>query len=119
MPVQNAEIAAMFDQTADLSAANVYEISYTLGGIIIGTFFAAELIGAPIFGRLAERRSRWMLVGVGVILWSLASGASGLAGQLARLDDELFVANTGGEALCFHDNNEPPRTSESVARART
>ena len=29
---------------------NVYEISYALGGIIIGAFFAAELIGAPLFG---------------------------------------------------------------------
>ena len=37
------------------------------------------MIGAPVFGRLAERRSRWMLIGVGVMLWSLASGGSGLA----------------------------------------
>ena len=37
------------------------------------------MIGAPVFGRLAERRSRWMLMGVGVVLWSLASGGSGLA----------------------------------------
>jgi MFS family permease len=43
-------------------------------------FMAVYMVGAPVFGRLAERRSRWMLVGIGVILWSLASGASGLAG---------------------------------------
>src|SRR5262249_8344623 len=43
------------------------------------------MIGAPVFGRLAERASRWLLVGIGVILWSLASGASGLAGTFAAL----------------------------------
>src|SRR5262245_36157408 len=42
-------------------------------------FMVLYMIGAPVFGRLAERHSRWLLVGVGVIGWSLASGASGLA----------------------------------------
>jgi MFS family permease len=37
------------------------------------------MIGAPVFARLAEKRSRWKLVAMGVILWSLASGGSGLA----------------------------------------
>jgi MFS family permease len=32
---------------------------------------------APLFGWLADRMSRWFLMGVGVTLWSLASGASG------------------------------------------
>jgi MFS family permease len=31
-----------------------------------------------VFGLLADRWSRWWLVGIGVILWSLASGASGV-----------------------------------------
>src|SRR5437667_1224850 len=43
-------------------------------------FMVTYMAGAPIFGRLAEKRNRWFLVGVGVLLWSLASGASGLAG---------------------------------------
>ncbi len=30
------------------AARHLYPISYTLGGIIIGAFFAAELIGAPL-----------------------------------------------------------------------
>ena len=42
-------------------------------------FMVLYMIGAPIFGRLAERHSRWFLVAIGVIAWSLASGASGLA----------------------------------------
>jgi MFS family permease len=32
-----------------------------------------------VFGFLADRWSRWALVGIGVVLWSLASGGSGLA----------------------------------------
>lgn len=48
-------------------------------GVLSMAFMVLYMIGAPVFARLAERRSRWALVGIGVILWSLASGASGLA----------------------------------------
>ena len=48
-------------------------------------FMVLYMIGAPLFGRLAERRSRWMLIGIGVVLWSLASGASGLAATFTAL----------------------------------
>ncbi len=48
-------------------------------GVLSMAFMVLYMIGAPVFGRLAERHSRWALVGVGVVLWSLASGASGLA----------------------------------------
>jgi MFS family permease len=37
------------------------------------------MVSAPILGLLADRMSRWLIVGVAVILWSLASGGSGLA----------------------------------------
>jgi len=42
-------------------------------------FLASYMILSPIFGYLADRFSRWLLVAVGVALWSLASGATGLA----------------------------------------
>lgn len=54
-------------------------------GVLGMAFMVVYMIGAPVFGRLAERYSRWTLVGVGVILWSLASGASGLAGGFFAL----------------------------------
>jgi len=54
-------------------------------GVLGMAFMVVYMIGAPVFGRLAERYSRWALVGVGVILWSLASGASGLAGGFFAL----------------------------------
>lgn len=54
-------------------------------GVLSMAFMVTYMLGAPIFGRLAERRSRWMLIGVGVLLWSLASGASGLAATFFAL----------------------------------
>ena len=41
---------------------NLYPISYTLGGIIIGAFFAAELIGAPLFGAWSDRYGRKLFI---------------------------------------------------------
>lgn len=54
-------------------------------GVLSMAFMAVYMMGAPVFGRLAERRSRWALIGVGVLLWSLASGASGLAATFGLL----------------------------------
>ena len=65
---------------------SLMRVSHGLGIGLLGTaFMVVYMIGAPVFGRLAERTSRWILVGVGVILWSLASGASGLAGTFGAL----------------------------------
>jgi MFS family permease len=47
-------------------------------GMLSSAFLISYMVVAPLFGWLAERTSRWILVGVGVILWSLASGASGI-----------------------------------------
>ncbi len=48
-------------------------------GLLGTAFMLTYMIGAPVFARMAEIRSRWALVALGVVLWSLASGASGLA----------------------------------------
>jgi MFS family permease len=49
-------------------------------GLLGTAFMLTYMVSAPVFARIAERKSRWGIVGLGVILWSLASGASGLAG---------------------------------------
>jgi MFS transporter, Spinster family, sphingosine-1-phosphate transporter len=56
-----------------------FQPELALIGVLSMAFMVLYMIGAPIFGRLAERHSRWLLVAIGVIAWSLASGASGLA----------------------------------------
>jgi MFS family permease len=63
-----------------------------LGGWLTSVFLFAYMIFAPLFGWLADRVGRWHLIGVGVILWSLASGASGLAGSyMVLLITRCFV----------------------------
>jgi MFS family permease len=49
-------------------------------GALVPAFMVAYMVFAPLFGWLANHVARWRLIGIGVIVWSLASGASGLAG---------------------------------------
>jgi MFS transporter, Spinster family, sphingosine-1-phosphate transporter len=61
-------------------------------GALATAFLVSYMISAPIFGRLADRWSRWILIGGGVAVWSLASGATGLAGSfLILLLTRVFV----------------------------
>ncbi|MGH7224843.1 MAG: spinster family MFS transporter [Gemmataceae bacterium] len=48
-------------------------------GVLSFAFLVTYMVTAPIFGWLANRMRRWLLIGIGVIAWSLASGGSGLA----------------------------------------
>src|SRR5262245_50886075 len=48
-------------------------------GWLSTAFFVSYMLFSPVFGRLGDKRSRWALVGIGVIVWSLATGGSGLA----------------------------------------
>src|SRR6266516_4665634 len=57
----------------------------TKTGLLGDAFFVTYMISAPILGLLADRFSRWIIVGSAVILWSLASGGSGLAVTFAIL----------------------------------
>ena len=48
-------------------------------GLLGTAFMVAYLALSPLFAWLASWMNRWALVGGGVLLWSLASGSSGLA----------------------------------------
>jgi MFS family permease len=48
-------------------------------GLLQLGFMVSYFVFAPVFGWLADRRPRWLLIGLGVIFWSIASGGSGLA----------------------------------------
>jgi MFS transporter, Spinster family, sphingosine-1-phosphate transporter len=57
----------------------------TKTGLLGVAFFVTYMFSAPVLGFLADRISRWVIVGIAVILWSLASGASGLAATFGIL----------------------------------
>jgi len=72
------DIRASFFAAGDVNAM-------TKTGLLGDAFFVTYMISAPILGLLADRFSRWIIVGSAVILWSLASGVSGLAATFAIL----------------------------------
>ena len=85
-PQSGGNASPLLQHLQDWCGAHLgFKPELALIGVLGMAFMAVYMIGAPVFGRLAERYSRWALVGVGVILWSLASGASGLAGGFFAL----------------------------------
>src|SRR6266516_1632165 len=72
------DIRASFFAAGDVNAM-------TKTGLLGDAFFVTYMISAPLLGFLADRISRWLIVGSAVILWSLASGCSGLAATFAIL----------------------------------
>ncbi|MDQ6807823.1 MAG: MFS transporter [Verrucomicrobiota bacterium] len=57
----------------------------TKTGALGMVFLVTYMLSAPLLGWLSDRFSRWIIVGVAVLWWSLASGASGLATTFAAL----------------------------------
>lgn len=72
------EIRATFFAPNDSSAM-------TKTGLLGDAFLVTYMVSAPLLGWLADRFSRWIICGAAVALWSLASGATGLAGSFAIL----------------------------------
>jgi MFS family permease len=79
------EIRAHFFRADDPNA-------HALTGLLGTAFLVSYMISAPIFGWLADRMSRWLIIGASVILWSAATAASGMVGTFALLlTMRLFV----------------------------
>ena len=61
-------------------------------GLLASAFLVSYMLTAPLFGALAQRFAPWKLIAVGVTVWSLATGAGGLAvGFLMLLLTRCFV----------------------------
>src|SRR5215210_4836140 len=54
-------------------------------GLLGTAFLVSYMLSAPALGWLADRFSRWIIIGAAVIVWSLATGASGLAATFGML----------------------------------
>jgi MFS family permease len=72
------EIRSAFFAPGDINAM-------TKTGLLGTAFLVTYMFSAPVLGFLADRMSRWIIVGSAVILWSLASGGSGLAATFTLL----------------------------------
>jgi MFS family permease len=72
------------DIRASFFAANDVN-AMTKTGALGSAFFITYMLSAPLLGFLADRLSRWAIVGTAVILWSLATGGSGLAATFTIL----------------------------------
>ena len=60
---------------------NAMAITGTLGT----AFIVSYMIAAPALGWLADHFSRWVIIGIAVLVWSLATGASGMAATIGAL----------------------------------
>ena len=54
-------------------------------GTLMSGFLIVYMLAAPLFGRLGDRGSRTRPIAIGVFLWSLATGLSGLARNYLQL----------------------------------
>lgn len=73
-------VAAVLPRIQDDLGLNNFE-----GGLLATVFLLGYFATAPLFGALADRGPRKGLIAFGVVTWSLATAASGLAGSLWTL----------------------------------
>lgn len=67
-------------------------------GFLATGFLLVYMITAPIFGWTADRYSRWKLVGIGMIIQSLGTLGSGLAGSYMMLLIARCIVGVGDAA---------------------
>jgi len=90
--VDRQVLAAVEVKIGEEFAAGGELISDRAMGFLTTAFLLSYMLMSPLFGWLADHSSRWLIVGFGVIAWSLASGASGLASTyIALLSTRIFV----------------------------
>lgn len=68
----------------DLKRGPMHLTDFELGTLMSG-FLLVYMLAAPIFGRLGDRGGRPRPIAIGVFLWSLATGISGLARSYTQL----------------------------------
>jgi MFS family permease len=91
---------------AIVGADQVYAISYTLGGIIIGSFFAAELIGALVLGAWSDRHGRKPFIILGPLFGAVAVQITAMTTRvwllvMTRLLEGLSTASNAPATLGY------------------
>jgi MFS transporter, Spinster family, sphingosine-1-phosphate transporter len=67
-------------------------------GTLMSGFLIVYMLAAPVFGRLGDRGSRPRPIAIGVFIWSLATGLSGLARSYVQLLAARAVVGIGEAA---------------------
>ena len=70
--IHEAFLSPMHPLRAVVGAAHVYPISYSLGGFIIASFFAAELAGSLLLGAWSDRAGRKLFIICGPLFGAVA-----------------------------------------------
>jgi len=78
-------LAAVEPLIAEHYFAATDETAMAKTGALATAFLVSYMLLAPVFGWLADRFSRWVIIAGGVAVWSLASGWSGLATTFGML----------------------------------
>jgi MFS transporter, Spinster family, sphingosine-1-phosphate transporter len=81
----------------DLKRAPMHLSDFELGTLMSG-FLIVYMLTAPLFGRLGDRGSRPKPIAIGVFIWSLATGLSGLARNYLQLLAARAVVGIGEAA---------------------
>src|SRR5438477_1505262 len=81
-------LAAVEPQIRETFFATSDRNAMAITGVLGTAFLVTYMLAAPALGWLSDRFSRWIIIGSAVIVWSLASGASGLAATFGA----LFIA---------------------------
>lgn len=67
-------------------------------GLLTSVFLLVYMVASPVFGLLARRTSRTLLLAVGVFIWSIATMGSGLVNTLTQLLIARAVVGIGEAA---------------------
>jgi MFS family permease len=118
-----ADRQAVFSMTGSLKAD--LTMSDTQLGLIGATFLWVYAFGCPIAGQLADRFSKRLLVVISLVIWSLATIATGFAGTAVMMlglraamgvSESLFMPT----AIALTANAHPPeRRSRAIAMLTT
>lgn len=88
-------VAAVLVKIREPVAAGGLGLSFTEGGLLATIFLLGYFLTAPIFGALADRGPRKGLIAAGVLVWSVATVASGLAGSFAAMIAARAICGVG------------------------
>jgi len=88
-----------------------FDLSYAQTGTFMSVFMVGYILTSPLFGYYGDRKPRPMLMGIGVLVWSLATLASGLSSHFFTL---LLARAVVGVGEASYATLSPPFIRDSL-----